>query len=48
MVRKIDAAVETGRDMECTLELVWTWACELGKDWLNGKQRSQMTFLTWT
>ena len=28
---KVDAAVETPNDKECTLGLVWAWSCELGR-----------------
>ena len=31
MVRKLVAAVETGRNRECTPELVWAWTEELRK-----------------
>ena len=48
VVRKVDAAVETVSDRECTLGLVWAWACELGKAERKGQQMGQMTFRTWT
>ena len=48
MVKKVDAAVETERNRECTLGLVWAWTDELGKAWRTEKLMGQMTFRTWT
>ena len=49
MVRKIVAAVETGRNRECTPELVWAWTGELRKTGRTEKlMGGQMTFLTLT
>ena len=48
VVKKVDAAVETERNRECTLGLVWAWTDELGKAWRTEKLMGQMTFRTWT
>ena len=48
MVRKVDAAVETVRNRECTLGFVWAWTGELGKAQRNEKLMEQMTLLTLT
>ena len=49
VVRKVAAAVETGRNKECTPGLGWAWTWELGKTVRTEKLMvGQMTFLTLT